>query len=415
MSYDSLVAALSSWGYWKEGEASGNLADSSGNARTMTVTGTPTYAQTGPGGNPDSVSWTNTASQHAETSATTSSAAFTHLIWVKLPSNPAANVAMMSRAIAYNTAGAADGRFYIRTDGKPEFSIFTGVTTTITGSTALSLGTWVLAIASVGAAGMKIRINKTTIATNAANAAYTGANQKIFIRGGDALMIGTAPLETSHALYIEAQLSDAQTDALVDAMTILDATVAAPAATATASTAVPTVSATASVVAPVATATASALAPAVTGTGDATVLVPAATATAGALVPSVSADAGVVAPPAAATASAATPSFTRSASVGAPAATATASGPTPTVDNGSGSQTVFAPAATATATALAPTWSGVYDSGTDIGNALGGRTRDGLATVTVTTPAATPPTNLGTKVDKAIAYPTPVMDNGRVT
>lgn len=45
--YYDAVMALSPTGYWRMGEASGNLADSSGNGLSLTVTGSPTYGATG--------------------------------------------------------------------------------------------------------------------------------------------------------------------------------------------------------------------------------------------------------------------------------------------------------------------------------------------------------------------------------
>lgn len=54
---------------------------------------------------------------------------------------------------------------------------------------------------------------------------------------------------------------------------------------------------------------------------------------------------------------------------------------------------------------------------TDTANALNGRIRDAYGTVTITRPVAAPPAGLvlAEKVDKAIAYPTPTMVNGRPT
>lgn len=79
--------------------------------------------------------------------------------------------------------------------------------------------------------------------------------------------------------------------------------------------------------------------------------------------------------------------------------------------------TLTIPVARAKAAALAPTVTQVIAGGTDSTNALDGRSRGGLATGTITVPvAATPPTlTLGTKVDKAIAYPDPDMVDGRPT
>jgi hypothetical protein len=46
-SYSATVCADNPVMYWRMGESSGNLADSSGNGRTLTVVGSPTYSQAG--------------------------------------------------------------------------------------------------------------------------------------------------------------------------------------------------------------------------------------------------------------------------------------------------------------------------------------------------------------------------------
>lgn len=416
MSYDSQIAALSPWGYWKTTEASGNLADSSGNGRTQTVTGSPTYAQTGPGGTADAVSWTNTASQHAETSATTNAGVFTYVAWVYLTGTPASSVAIMSRAIAYNTAGAADGRLFIDSAGNLNFSIFTGVTTTVTAATALPLNTWVMVVASVGAGGVRLRQNKTSMATNAATSAYTGASQLIFIRGGDALMIGTQPIQISRPTYFTTQLSNTDTDALYDTVTaVVNQTVTPPVATATSAGVVPTVSGSSGVTAPPASASSSALPPTVDAPGNAEVLSPAATATATGIAPVVTADAFVTAVAATSTATALPPTVgaTASATVLAVTATASAAAIAPFVTYGSPNATVEAPPATATASMLVPML--VHETGSDTSNAFSGRTRGGFGTVELTVPSVAPPSPSATRVDKAVALPVPVLVKGRPT
>jgi len=46
--YESLVLALGPEGYWPMDDSSGNLADATGNGWTATVSGSPSYSQTGP-------------------------------------------------------------------------------------------------------------------------------------------------------------------------------------------------------------------------------------------------------------------------------------------------------------------------------------------------------------------------------
>lgn len=219
--YDSTVLALSPWAYWKTDETTGStLADSSGNSRPLTTFGPPTLAQTGPHGNADAVSWpTTTGSCAATQSATTTAGAFTHVIWFSLAANPSGNLAIQSRALDYANAGAADGEFYISSDGKPHFHVFDTAHRTIDGASAVSLSTWHMAAVSVGAAGMKLRIDKVTVASNGGvTTAFTGASQKVIIRGGGAGFTNTSLVTTAKPAYFTSQLSDADADAIYDAM-----------------------------------------------------------------------------------------------------------------------------------------------------------------------------------------------------
>lgn len=74
-------------------------------------------------------------------------------------------------------------------------------------------------------------------------------------------------------------------------------------------------------------------------------------------------------------------------------------------------------AAAVTAHALAPSWNEIIPATSDTTNAGDGRSCGGIGVVEVTYPvvAAPPGVTLGEKYDKAIAYPDPVMDNGRPT
>lgn len=219
MTYDSEVAADTPWGYWKQQDASGNLADSSGNARTATVTGSPTYAQAGPVGGVNAILWGNVASQHAETVATTTAGAFTQEVWVYFTANPGARTTIVGRAVTYGGSDAADGEVYIEPDGKVGFHVFDTGHRTITSPAALALNTWHHVVASVGAAGMKIRVSKSTLVTNVGIVSgFTGASQKIQIRGAGTGYNGTGVVRLTRSAYYTTQLSDVRTDAHYDAM-----------------------------------------------------------------------------------------------------------------------------------------------------------------------------------------------------
>lgn len=67
-SYYATVLGQSPDGYWRMGESSGNLADSSAGAHPLTVTGSPTRAVTGllPGDSDTAIQWTGSG-QYART------------------------------------------------------------------------------------------------------------------------------------------------------------------------------------------------------------------------------------------------------------------------------------------------------------------------------------------------------------
>ncbi len=66
LTYAQQVLADSPAGYWKMDEASGDIADSSGNALTMTTHGGPTYHATGPGTGGFGITFVAASSQYFE-------------------------------------------------------------------------------------------------------------------------------------------------------------------------------------------------------------------------------------------------------------------------------------------------------------------------------------------------------------
>lgn len=430
MSYDSEVLADSPWFYGKTDEASGSLLDSSGNSRTLTLPGgSPTYAQTGPSGAADAQSWPDSSGAteyYAQSSANVGTpTAMTLECWVYLTALPTHPTALVGLAYGYGNNSRRPFEMYVDTDGKVK--LFGGVSTggswgdwsapTIT----LSLNTWYHVVGASQSGAQKIRVNKVTVSTDTRGQTM-GAGAFAFVHGGGADASGVVDLTNASPIIIAKPavyltvLSDARIDAHYDAMFPSgDATVSAVAATATASATAPAVTADATVTAPTATATAAATEPAVSGTGDATVNPPAATVTTEALPPTLAWDANLAAATATATADALAPTVTAHATIAAPAATATATAEPPDIDNGSGNHTVTAPVATATATAHAPVFTANYEVGTDTTNAFTGLDLTAHGTVTITYPAATPTVDLGTRVDAALPYPQPVMDDGRPT
>lgn len=227
--YWTAVLADSPWGAWKTDETSGTtLADSSGNSRPMTITGSPTLAQTGPptASVADAIAFPSSASteHYAGTSATLSTSAFTFEAWVYLTANPAASTPIIALGVAYGTGGN-DKYLYIGTDGKPRCYIFSGGQQTLVASTALSLNAWHHVVTSVGAAGAKIRVDKTSLFFAPGTNSTTTTAAKVFLHGGG--IDGTGgntingtngdAITIARAAVYAAQLSDTATDAHYDA------------------------------------------------------------------------------------------------------------------------------------------------------------------------------------------------------
>lgn len=116
LTYAQTVLADSPVGYWKMDEASGNIADSSGNAQTMTVSGTPTYRATGPGTGNFGVTFVSASSQvftrtDAGTSVFDTGDTFSLEVWYK-------RSAVQGVVQTFLCKGTNTWRFYIGTDNK---------------------------------------------------------------------------------------------------------------------------------------------------------------------------------------------------------------------------------------------------------------------------------------------------------
>lgn len=229
MSYDSEVLADSPWFYCKTDETSGTtLADASGNARPLSIIGgSPSLAQTGPNGAADAILWPDSSGgteYYAKTAANFASSPATFEAWVYLTASPTHQTAIICQGSSYG-GGGNDKYMYIGTDDKVRFYIFNSGQLTVVASNALPHNQWIHCIASVGAAGTKIRTNKVTDGSNA-NTGSTAANVPVFVHGGGADGTGgnavnvtdSSPVYIAKQAIYAAQLSDARTDAHYDAM-----------------------------------------------------------------------------------------------------------------------------------------------------------------------------------------------------
>jgi hypothetical protein len=162
------MQADSPWGMWLSDEASGStLADSSPNARPMTITGTPTaYRVQGAGAYVQGISWPATTTDGASTGATTytmggSGASITLEAWVYLTSNPAAVLTLIQLDNVSNTGI----HLTIQASGAARFTVVSS-SASFVASSAIPLNQWVHVVGVDNANAMSIRVNKVAGNTN---------------------------------------------------------------------------------------------------------------------------------------------------------------------------------------------------------------------------------------------------------
>lgn len=225
MSWLSECIADGAWGIWLNDETSGTtLADSSGNSRPMTTTNSPTLNQSGPFTGSSSIEYGPTNSPYASTSATFGSAASTTETWVYIPAAAATGRSMLvAPVVSFDGTAFSGGILGVETGA--DVLVYQTNTIKVTTS-AISRDTWYHVVGSVGAAGTKIRVNKVTLASNAATAAsataypvfqrgfYNGVGSGSDYRGSTFVRLGPTAIYAS-------QLSDARTDAHYDAAMVV--------------------------------------------------------------------------------------------------------------------------------------------------------------------------------------------------
>lgn len=217
--YTTQVLADSPWGFWRTNEASGTtLADVSPNNRPMTTVNSPTLAQSGPTAGVNDAILFSGSGPRAGTAATTNAAVFTCEAWVYITAAPGALTAFLTRSVSVAGTDPTDGILSIDTAGKVQWQVYNGANQIITSPAALTLNTWHHVVGSVGAAGMKLRIDKTTVVSNGGvTGGYTGSNQGIYLRAGATAWNGGGTMKIARPAYYTTQLLDARTDAHYDA------------------------------------------------------------------------------------------------------------------------------------------------------------------------------------------------------
>jgi hypothetical protein len=219
--YTSELMLDSPWGYWKNNETSGTtLADSSGNSKPMTTALSPTLNQSGPVTSMKSVDYPGGTDALARTDVSTGlfgSAACTIETWVYVPASATMGktpiVATMSEStssalIALMLAINASGQLVVEAN-----------TVSLASSTAIARDTWYHVVGSVGAAGLKLRVNKTTEALDTGKTSTDTTSYAVFQRreknstGTGADWRAKTQVRIGPTSIYASQLSDARTDA----------------------------------------------------------------------------------------------------------------------------------------------------------------------------------------------------------
>lgn len=222
MSYDSLVIADAPWVFLTETETSGTtLADSSGNSRPMTTTGTPTLNQSGPAAGVPSINFVSGSRAVTAANVGGHPTTSTYECWVYLTATPSSALYLLYFAPTVGVVGPTSG-MQINTAGKVLCDGYNGSGTTITAPSALTLNTWHHVVVSTGAAGKKIRIDKVTVASSGTTSDSNLQTCVAYIHGiynGSTVVTSTDAVKIAKpAMWFNVQLSDAATDAHYDAM-----------------------------------------------------------------------------------------------------------------------------------------------------------------------------------------------------
>lgn len=381
MSYDSEVLADSPASFYLLTETSGTWADSgSANKALDTISGSPTYAQTGPDGTACAVSWGDSSggTEHYVRSSATigtgvTSTGLTFECWFYLSSAVTNDTALVGCHYGYGDISRRPAGLFISASGKVGLwwgsSASSG--STYLSSSAVSTGQWYHAVGVIDGSGNgKIRLNKADVASGSRTLSLD-SSAYMFMHGGGSRsgmsgdqstvnLTDCSPVLIAKPAFYRTPLSNTRIDVHYDAMVSTSGTLAAPTATATATAPTPTLTGqrVGTLTAPTATASATAPTPTLTGQVAGTLNAPTATATATAPAATLTGASSVPgtlnAPAATATATAPTQTLTglRVGTLTAPTATAAAQAPTPTL-TGLRAGILAAPAATATAAAPA--------------------------------------------------------------
>lgn len=173
----------------------------------------------GPYGYPAGIGFASGADYIRTAATMTQPTTATYAAWVYLPTAPTTDTAILVASYASGVIGPTSG-LMISSAGKAKLSLYNGSDLSITAPSALAAG-WNHVVVSVGAAGAKIRVNKTTVATSATTAVQNfGAGCHLWMHNlynGSITTTNGSAVHIADAEFWPSQLADARTDAHYDA------------------------------------------------------------------------------------------------------------------------------------------------------------------------------------------------------
>lgn len=198
-------------------ETSGTtLADSSGNARTLTITGTPTaMGLAGPKTGLGAIQWPQSQAIYATGPSVASGNILTLEAWVYLTAAPTASTTLVATSSNVTGANGNNNGLMVASNGTPGFYTWNAVQTLITGPTALTLNTWHHLVGVSDANGSHLRVDKVQVASQTRG--LQGNTAPIRVHAGGQSQGGGACIVSAPALYLNTALSDARIDAHYDA------------------------------------------------------------------------------------------------------------------------------------------------------------------------------------------------------
>lgn len=213
--YRDVVLTDSPWALWLQDETQGGIfEDSSGSARSLTITGSLTaYAVQGPG-LLKAASYPASTTVYGQTTAVlpgTFNGGFSLEVWVYLTATPSGVLTLIGNGTTPTGTVQKEIALSVDSSGRPLFYIFNTAGRTLTSPSALSLNAWhhIVATAST-TTGMSLRVDKVTVGTLAQNS-LAGYSRSVYVHAGYNAT-AQAALIAAPAVYLT-PLSDARIDA----------------------------------------------------------------------------------------------------------------------------------------------------------------------------------------------------------